>query len=135
MHKEERVCWSQKINLVDFIRKLNLNTKSFTLYVSNMTIDKCNRRETKVDTVSLDELLAIIVEYGKHGLKEECIGITIGIRDGFIDDEVTLYPDFFKNGEMLSELYKNNPDNLFNVLKNEIADFLQKYRTRLDLGI
>lgn len=135
MHKEERITWSQKINLLDFIKKLNLNTKLFALYISNRTIGEYSRRETKVDTVSLDELLAITVEYGEHGLKEECIGITIGIRDGFIDDEVTLYPDFFKNGEMLSELYKNNPNDLLNVLKNEITNFLQGYRTKLDLGI
>ena len=135
MHKEERITWSQKINLLDFIKKLNLNTKLFTLYISNRTTGEYSRRETKVDTVSLDELLAIIVEYGGHGLKEECIGITIGIRDGFIDDEVTLYPDFFKNGEMLSELCRNNPDNVLNVLKNEITNFLQEYRTKLDLGI
>ena len=135
MHREERITWGQKINLLDFIKKLNLNTKLFTLYISSRTIGEYSSRETKVDTISLDELLAIIVEYGEHGLKEECIGITIGIRDGFIDDEVTLYPDFFKNGEMLSELYKNNPNDLLNVLKNEITNFLQEYRTKLDLGI
>ena len=118
-----------KVNLSDYIRYTERGRTYYTIILAN----KCSDWQRVLFTLSFDELCSFVSHFTKRAPDMPCLYSDFDYGEfntsGTFYGPITIYPDFFENGEMLEEIYKNqDPSAIFDILTKMATDYIINYR-------
>lgn len=114
-----------KVNLDDYILHTERGRDNYTIILANRHTDW----KYVLFTLSFDELCSFISHFTKHAPNEPCLYSDFDHTYGRFYGPITIYPDFFENGKMLEEIYKNqDPQIIFDMLAKIAKDYMVEYR-------
>ena len=117
-----------KVNLSDYIRYSERGRRYYTVNLANKHSDW----QRVLFTLSFDELCSFVSHFTKHDPDKPCLYSDVDHSEGTFGTfygPIIIYPDFFENGEMLEEIYKNqDPSIIFDMLTKMATDHMTNYR-------
>ena len=114
-----------KVNLDDYIRYTERGREYYSIILANRHSDW----KYVLFTLSFDELCSFVLHFTKHTPDKECLYSDFDYTYGRFCGPITIYPDFFENGEMLEEIYKNQDIQIvFDTLAKIAKDYIIEYR-------
>ena len=114
-----------KVNLDDYIRYTERGREYYSIILANRHSDW----KYVLFTLSFDELCSFVLHFTEHTPDKECLYSDFDYTYGRFCGPITIYPDFFENGEMLEEIYKNQDIQIvFDTLAKIAKDYIIEYR-------
>lgn len=114
-----------KVNLDHYIRYTERGREYYTIILANRHSDW----SYVLFTLSFDELCSFVLHFTEHTPDKECLYSDFDYTYGRFYGPITIYPDFFENGEMLEEIYKNQDIGIvFDTLAKIAKDYMIEYR-------
>lgn len=119
-----------KVNLADYIQHTERERAHYTITLANRRCDW----QYVLFTLSFDELCSFVSHFTKHAPNKQCLYSDFNCHFDKFYGPITIYPDFFENGEMLEEIYKNQDilivfDALAKIAKDYIINYRKAVRT------
>ena len=114
-----------KVNLADYIQYTERERAHYTVILANRHCDW----QYVLFTLSFDELCSFVSHFTKHAPDKPCLYSDFDRHFDKFYGPITIYPDFFENGEMLEEIYKNQDTQIvFDALAKVAKDYIINYR-------